>query len=297
MKKRNFYFIYFLVIYVVIQYIWWTYFILKLGAKSERPETIFWMLIGEGGVFLFIIIFTFTRLIVSLRKEEKLKQQKNNFLLSITHELKTPIAHNKLTLQTLEKRKNLDEARKEELLQRVLSENDRLEHLVENLLISTRIETNYFKATKERFDLVDLINRLIERYAILLGNSKVNFVSYAPKVEVLADEKMIETVLINLIENYHKYALESETLSIIITNFGKKIKCSFIDEGVGVPSGYQKEIFKKFIRTENEEIRTKKGTGLGLYISKEFMKLNKGNIIYLPNKPKGSIFELTIPLA
>jgi K+-sensing histidine kinase KdpD len=48
---------------------------------------------------------------------------------------------------------------------------------------------------------------------------------------------------------------------------------------------------------ENEEIRTKKGTGLGLYIAKEFLKLNNGNIVYLPNKPNGAIFELTLPLA
>jgi K+-sensing histidine kinase KdpD len=297
MKKKNYYFIYFLVAYVILQYVWWTYFIIKLGEKTDRAATIFWMLVGEGGVFLFVIIFTFSRLIISLKREEKLNNQKNNFLLSVTHELKTPIAHNKLTLQTLLKRKDLDEDKRNALLEKILVENNRLEHLVENILTSTRIETNNFNLSKETFNLGDLVEKIVERYAILLADSQVNITKSQPSVFVVADQKMIETVLINLIENYHKYALDSESLSINITTFGEKAKCSFADLGTGVPLNYQKEIFKKFVRMENEEIRTKKGTGLGLYIAKEFLKLNNGNIVYLPNKPNGAIFELTLPLA
>ncbi|HRO75252.1 MAG TPA: ATP-binding protein [Crocinitomicaceae bacterium] len=295
MKKKNFYFIYFLVAYVILQYVWWTYMILKLGKETANSNTTFLMLIGEGSVFLFIIIFTFLRLITSLRKEEKLKQQKNNFLLSVTHELKTPLAHNKLSVQTLLKYKDLDEHKRTNLLTKILSENNRLEHLVENILTSTRIETKYFKLNKEKFILFDLINELIGRYAILMNETKVNIVADNADISVYADKKMIETVFINLIENFHKYAIESESLTVMITPFGNKVKCSFADCGSGIPIEYRKDVFKKFVRTENEEVRTKEGTGLGLYIAKEFLKLNNGNIVYLPNKPKGSIFEITLP--
>lgn len=297
MKKKNFYFIYFLIAYVILQYVWWTYVILKLGKETDNSNTTFLMLIGEGSVFLFIIIFTFLRLIISLRKEEKLKQQKNNFLLSVTHELKTPLAHNKLSVQTLLKYKELDENKRSDLLHKILTENNRLEHLVENILTSTRIETKYFKLNKEKFVLFDLINELVGRYAILMGETKVNIVAEKADFSVYADKKMIETVFINLIENFHKYALDSESLTVIITTFGDKVKCSFADCGSGIPTEYRKDVFKKFVRTENEEVRTKEGTGLGLYIAKEFLKLNNGNIVYLPNKPKGSIFEITLPLA
>lgn len=296
-KRKNYYFIYFLVAYVILQYFWWTYFIIKLGENTDRAATIFWMLIGEGGVFLFVIIFTFSRLIISLKREEKLNRQKNNFLLSVTHELKTPIAHNKLTLQTLLKRKDISEEKRIALMEKILAENTRLEHLVENILTSTRIETNNFNLSKETFDLCELVETVVQRYVILLDDSQVNITKSATKLFVIADQKMIETVIINLIENYHKYALDSKTLNINITTFGDKVKCSFADLGNGVPAYSQKDIFKKFVRMENEEVRTKNGTGLGLYIAKEFMKLNQGNIVYHPNKPKGAIFELTLPLA
>ncbi len=296
-KKKNFYFIYFLVTYVVLQYVWWTYFILKLGENTERQNTIFWMLIGEGSVFLFVIIFTFSRLIISLKKEEKLNQQKNNFLLSVTHELKTPITHNKLSIQTLLKRKNLEEDKRNDLFEKILAENSRLEHLVENILTSTRLETKFFKLTKEKFNIYLLITDLVKRYAILLGDSVVNIATDSEDIEVLADKKMIETVFINIMENYHKYALDSESLTILISIFGDKVKCAFMDYGKGVPKEYRKDIFKKFVRTENEDERTKKGTGLGLYIAREFLKLNNGSISYSPNKPEGSIFEIIIPIA
>lgn len=282
---------------MLLQYVWWTYFIIKLGENTSKAKTIFWMLIGEGGVFLFVILFTFSRLILSLKREAKLNTQKNNFLLSVTHELKTPIAHNKLTLQTLLKRKDLDEGKRAMLLEKILLENDRLEHLVENILTSTRIETNNFSLSKEAFDFCQLVEDVLRRYAILLGDAQINLKKIQPSIYVVADAKMIETVIINLIENYHKYALESESLSINITIFGDKVKCAFADLGEGIPPEFHKDVFKKFIRVENEEVRTKKGTGLGLYISKEFLKLNNGTISFYPNKPKGAIFEITLPLA
>ncbi|MBN9292637.1 MAG: hypothetical protein J0G96_01510 [Flavobacteriia bacterium] len=297
MKKNNIYFIYFLTVYVIIQYIWWTYFILNIDQSPFNSKAKNWMIIGEGSVFLFIIIFAFSRLIVSLKKESRLNEQKNNFLMSITHELKTPIAHNKLTLQTLLKRKNIEETARIDLTEKVLAENTRLEHLVENILTATRLETNYFKLNKEKFDFYILVNELIKRYSILLGDAQINVIRNTEKTIVNADQSMIETVIINIIENYHKYALDSKEFNIILSTFGDRVKCSFTDMGEGVPAEFQRDIFKKFVRAENEEVRTKKGTGLGLYISKEFLKLNQGTISFTPNKPKGAVFEITLPLA
>jgi len=296
-KKNNIYFIYFLTVYVIIQYIWWTYFILNIDQSPFNSKAKNWMIIGEGSVFLFIIIFAFSRLIVSLKKESRLNEQKNNFLMSITHELKTPIAHNKLTLQTLLKRKNIEETARIDLTEKVLAENTRLEHLVENILTATRLETNYFKLNKEKFDFYILVNELIKRYSILLGDAQINVIRNTEKTIVNADQSMIETVIINIIENYHKYALDSKEFNIILSTFGDRVKCSFTDMGEGVPAEFQRDIFKKFVRAENEEVRTKKGTGLGLYISKEFLKLNQGTISFTPNKPKGAVFEITLPLA
>lgn len=281
----------------MLQFSWWAYFLLHFDPDKLSERARFTMILGEGGVFMLILIFAFTRLIISLGKESKLNQQKDNFLMSITHELKTPIAHNKLTLQTLLKRKDIPSEKQQELLEKVLSENGRLQHLVENLLTATRLEARYFKPQKEKFNLHEKVTALIENYAILLKDTEINIISHVENPIVYADSTMIDTVLINLIENYHKYAINATELQIEIHSFEDKIKCTLKDNGEGVPDKFKKEMFKKFVRNENEETRTKKGTGLGLYIAKEFMKINKGNIRYIPNQPKGAIFELIIPRA
>lgn len=232
-----------------------------------------------------------------MKKEINLNEQKNNFLLSITHELKTPIAHNKLTLQTLLKRNNIDPETQRQLTQKILNENDRLERLVENLLTATRLETNFFQLNKERYNLYEQIDHLLKRYSILFANTQVNIVTYQTDLFVNADKFMMETVITNLIENAHKYAAESEEFTVIISIFGDRIRCQFCDTGEGVSEEFQPYIFQKFVRAQSEEIRTKKGTGLGLFICREFLKLNNGTITYQSNKPKGSIFEITLPLA
>lgn len=289
--------IYFLAIYVVLQFVWWTYFILTLDISKLNAGAKFSMILGEGSVFLLIIIFAFTRLIISLRKEGKLSEQKDNFLMSITHELKTPIAHNKLTVQTLIKRQDLDDKMKNNLLEKVLIENNRLQHLVENLLTATRLESRYFQPNREKFKLIDLIQDLTKTYAILMENTQVNLIEEKKDIQVYADKRMIETVVINIIDNFHKYASESEEFRIIVSIFEGRAKCSFIDQGEGISEEMRKEVFKRFVRTENEEIRTKKGTGLGLYICKEFLKLNGGTMICEANQPKGTKFILSLPLA
>lgn len=288
---------YFLAIYVILQFVWWTYFILTLDASKLDLKARFTMILGEGSVFLLIIIFAFTRLIISLRKEGKLNEQKDNFLMSITHELKTPIAHNKLSIQTLLKRNDISEEIRIDLLHKVLTENDRLQHLVENLLTATRLETKYLKPNREKFNVYLLINRLLEHYSILFENTKINLIAVSNEVWVMADERMVETVILNIIDNFHKYASDSDEFRVIVSTFGDKVKCSFEDQGIGINDAFRKEVFKKFTRSESEEIRTKKGTGLGLYICREFLKLNGGTILCEPNQPKGTKFIISLPLA
>jgi K+-sensing histidine kinase KdpD len=107
---------------------------------------------------------------------------------------------------------------------------------------------------------------------------------------------MIETVLSNLIDNAVKYSLKAPKISITALIENNELVISVVDEGVGIPLEEQQRIFSKFYRVGDEEIRTQKGSGLGLFISNEFVKLHKGSIGFKSNKENGSIFYFKLPL-
>lgn len=298
MKKQTNIFFYILGIYVVLQFMWWGFHLIQLtneiqqvsGKLSNKSLMIF----GEGLVFIAILLFGMWRIKISIKKDQQLSERQNNFLLSVTHELKTPLASTKLYLQTLLKRDFTPEKRGE-MLQKALIENQRLEEIVESILTATRIENRTFKIHREWIDLNELIDELIHNYNVTLGKPWIVLENPTQvQIKIEADRFMIKTVLRNLIENGIKYAPQSEHLTIFLQRDLNHIKFGTKDNGPGIQNDLRNDIFKKFFRIENEETRSQKGTGLGLFIAAEFTKLNGGKLSYFPNKPTGSIFEIKL---
>jgi signal transduction histidine kinase len=296
MKRQTALFFYILGIYVVLQFAWWGFHLIQitneLQAVNGKASNKAIMIVGEGIVFFSILIFGLWRIKISIKKDQQLSERQSNFLLSVTHELKTPLASTKLYLQTLIKR-DFSTEKREEMLQKAIIENQRLEEIVESILTATRLENRTLKLHKEWINLNDLIQQLIENYNITLGKEWIRFENEVP-VKVEADAFMIKTILRNLIENALKYAAKSDALIVYLKRDEQRIKFGTKDSGPGIQTDLQKDIFKKFFRIENEETRSQKGTGLGLFIASEFTKLHGGKLSYSPNKPKGSIFEITL---
>ena len=296
MKRSTAFFFYLLGIYVFLQFTWWGYHLIQLTKELNSSNEIInkrvGMIIGEGSVFLFILVFGLWKIKKSIQKEQELSYRQNNFLLSVTHELKTPLASIKLYLQTLIKR-NFESEKREELLNKAILENERLEEIVEAILISARIENQQISFHKEVINLTELLNFLKEKYNKKLNDSWINFSTTTDYI-VENDLFMLKTIFINLIENSLKYAGIKAQLTINITQTNEITKIQFIDLGPGIPINLQKNIFEKFVRLENEETRSNKGTGLGLFIVKEFSIYCKGEISYKNNYPKGFIFELNL---
>ena len=148
--------IYLLAFYVLLQVIWWGYQIIDLGAladqSTEDTSRRIFMIIGEGGVFILILMAGFWKIQQSIGKEIELSKRQNNFMLSVTHELKTPLTSIQLVLQTLMKRK-LKEEDKEDLLSKALSANQRLAVLIDNILNASRLENDGFKPKSNVFPL------------------------------------------------------------------------------------------------------------------------------------------------
>lgn len=296
MKRQTALFFYVLGMYVVLQFAWWGFHLIQITHELQKVNNAVnnkaVMIIGEGLVFFSILIFGLWRIRVSIKKDQQLSERQSNFLLSVTHELKTPLASTKLYLQTLLKRDFTPEKR-EEMLQKAIIENQRLEEIVESILMATRLESRTFKLHREPINLNEMIESMVKNYNIIAGKNWLVFEN-SESIQIEADTFMIKTILRNLIENAFKYAKDSEHLIIFLKRDQNRVKFGTCDTGPGIESELQKEVFKKFVRIENEETRSQKGTGLGLFIASEFAKLNGGKLSYIPNKPQGSIFEITL---
>lgn len=296
MKKKNAIFFYVLGAYVVLQFVWWGYHLIELTKELDSKQSIVsnrvFMIMSEGFVFFTILILGLWKVRSSIKKELKYSVRQNNFLLSVTHELKTPLAANKLYLQTVLKRK-LEDEKRNELIEKAISENQRLETMVDNILNASRLENNVIHLHKEKFSLSDLLNDIGNRFNKILQNDVIH-IDIKEGIELEADRFMIETSVNNLIENAIKYAGLDKKITLYLVKKNGELNMGVKDNGPGVPLNFQKEIFEKFVRNEDEETRSQKGTGLGLFITAEFIKIHGGKISYKDNIPYGANFEIIL---
>jgi signal transduction histidine kinase len=300
--------LYVLLGYVVVQFVWWGYSIYSLNAalitdtrtdelvNPEQADELsgkVWMILGEGSVFLGLLLigaFYIRRMIL---REHKLAKQERNFLLATTHEFNSPIAAVKLNLQTLNKR-SMEGEQKQKVIDGALSSVQRLELLVTNLLMASRLDAGKLELLKEEVSLHGRIGILLERYRTLSENAGCKLLSEVPEGLTLnVDLNAFDTIFGNLIENAIKYGPESTILIKASENEGRLI-IHVTDGGKGVPDDEKESIFKKFYRSENEETRTQKGSGLGLYLVKELVHLHRGEIRVEDATPRGASFVVEL---
>lgn len=297
MKQTTFFF-YALSVYVILQFSWWGYHLIELTKATDTNASIvdkrIMMVVGEGAVFFLMLLIGLWKIRSSIRKEFELSQRQNNFLLSVTHEFKTPIAANKLYLQTIQKR-NPSEEMRSDLLNKALKENQRLEHLIDNILNAARVENRALQPIKEAIDLTHFLNGLVVQFRKRYPHSTIEVIHALHKT-IHIDIFMIETVLSNLVDNAVKYSQGNAQIQINASLTDTQVLLTVSDVGIGIKQEDQAAIFSKFYRIGNEETRTQKGSGLGLFIAQEFLKLHGGSIQYKQNSPTGSIFQLTLPI-
>lgn len=239
-KKLRYIFIayWFLVTYIIACLIWW--FIVLLNQNKEISNLKGHQLIknnfsysedlkkiknaekrktaqytGEGSIFLLLIMAGAIFLYRAVRKQLKTNQEQQNFMIAITHELKTPIAIAKLNLETLQKRK-LDESQQQKLIHSALQESNRLNSLCNNLLFSSQIEAGGYKITHEAVNFSSLIiscvndfkNRFPDRKFVLLINDDIY---------VKGDSLLLEIAVNNLIDNAIKYAAKETNITLVLS--------------------------------------------------------------------------------
>lgn len=266
----------------------------KLFQLSDDRQRKTMQYVGEGTTFLLLILLGAVFVYRATRKQLRLSQQQQNFMMAVTHELKTPIAVTQLNLETLQKRK-LDEQQQEKLIVLALDETNRLNLLTNNILVASQLDSGNYTVNKQQVDLSKLVADAIADFTNRFR--KRTIVSDVKDAIMVEGELMLLQMLVNnLVENALKYSPKDKAIHVSLHIKDANALLKITDEGSGIRASEKKKIFEKFYRSGDESVRTTKGTGLGLYLCKRILKDHKGTISVEDHLPAGSIFIVTIPV-
>lgn len=307
-----------LLLYIIAALVWWfialeqqnqlmtTTEVLQLNKEDPAYEKKYYEIIkakkrkstqyiGEGVTFLILISLGAFFVYRAMHRRLSLSRQQQNFMMAVTHELKTPIAVAKLNLETMQKRA-LNVQQQQKLIQNTLQETYRLNELCNNILFAAQIDRlKKFEQIKE-INLSQLLQETVNAYTERFPAREISLNTYN-NIFIAGDEFSIELLINNLINNALKYSPKESAVVISTEKKDNKIILNVADEGEGVAPGEKKKIFEKFYRVGNENTRKTKGTGLGLYISKKIAEKHNATLEVENNKPAGSIFRLSFTLA
>ena len=245
------------------------------------------MVVGEGLVFAAILIFAFIKLQKGLNREINLFRKEKNFMLAVSHELKTPIAAIKLSLDAL-KRSDLPADKQKSLIQQSCNEIRRLQSLTNNILLASQLDQPETVRAWQTVELSVLLEEECSRFQMISGRKIVTDIPKPVLIE--ADQEMIRALLSNLLDNAIKYSPRDSQISVTLAQEANHWHLRIIDEGIGIADSEKEMIFERFYRSNDEMTRSSNGTGLGLFIVKSICQLHHFKIKIENNSPQGSIF-------
>lgn len=246
--------------------------------------------IGEGGIFLLMIIIGGVLVYRSLKKQMMVTAQQQNFVMAVTHELKTPIAVARLNLETIRKRK-LEEAQQDKLIQNTINETGRLNDLINNILLASQIEGGRYLINEEDIELSELTRQTVKEFTLRFPDRKIED-SIKDGIIIPGDKLLLGIAINNLLENAIKYSPKESTVYVDLDDEGERYSLEITDEGYGIPDEEKRKVFDKFYRVGDENTRKTKGTGLGLYLTRKILDDHNADITLADNTPHGSIFAI-----
>jgi signal transduction histidine kinase len=228
----------------------------------------------------------------------ELDRLKSDFVSMVSHELRTPLGLIKGYAGTLLRRDApLDEATREEFLQVIDEETDRLTELVTNLLDMSRIEAGTLHVDPRPIDLGDVLKECARRFRVREPERvlKLDLPDDLPRV--LADERRIVQVVENLLTNAARYTPPGTPILPRARADGQVVTVAVEDHGPGIPAEQRERIFEKFVRLDGGERPESSGTGLGLAICRGIVQAHGGTIWVESESRRGSTFTFTLPLS
>lgn len=260
--------------------------------KNQQKRKTFQYL-GEGITFFLLILAGAIFIFRAVRKQLRFSKEQQHFMMALTHELKTPIAVATLNLETLQKRK-LEEPQQQKLIQNTLQEANRLNTLCNNMLLSSQIDASNYILTNEDVNLSELVETSVAEYKNRFSSHQ--FIKNINENNfIIGDRMLLQIAVNNLIDNALKYSPKESEILINLFIRNNQTTLQVIDKGKGISQLDKQKIFDKFYRVGNAATKGAKGTGLGLYLTKNIIGKHKGNISVTDNLPNGSNFEIILP--
>ncbi|MDD4108661.1 MAG: PAS domain S-box protein [Prolixibacteraceae bacterium] len=232
----------------------------------------------------------------ALRKEKELNALKSRFVSQTSHEFRTPLSTMLIAAESLEAYYDeMTENKREQKISRIKNNIIYLKGVIEKVLDLSHLECGKMKLTKEKLELNEFIDNVVmENIEMANYQHNIEFKRYHVPVWINIDKQMLRQVINNMISNSCKYSPVWTTITISLCMAGTNVLISIEDRGIGIPEEDEEKIFEPFYRGVNVgEVR---GTGLGLSLAMQFVKVHNGNITYTPGKNGGTVFTVKIPV-
>lgn len=267
----------------------------KVDALKDAKKRKTFQYVGEGSTYLLVILIGAVYVFWNTRQQLLLSRKQQNFMMAVTHELKTPIAITKLNLETVLKR-NLDDIKRNKLLEQSLEETKRLDALVNNILTASQLESNEYTLNISHLNWSENARQAVAHFQVRYPMRQIN-AHIGADIYIDGEGSLLDLVLNNFLDNARKYSDKDSTISLRLDKVSNMARLSIVDEGIGIQADERDRIFEKFYRIGNEETRKTKGTGLGLFLCQKIVTDHKGSISIADNQPKGTIFTIQLPLS
>lgn len=293
--------------WIVLMAVWINWYLennlaIKEFAQKIRPDLftveIQWLILFEGCFLMLLILAGVYVIFVYWNKQNRLNQMQSNFVASVSHELKSPLASIQLYLETL-KYQDVSSDERKDFVETMLTDTNRLSELIDNILQSSKADPTSMALQFQPVNLEAFLAEVIKGYKRQLEEKKC-FVDLkqedSPTLNV--DPKALRMVFNNLISNAIRYSPVGSKLTIHLHKIGKYWGIDFEDQGFGFEKKDMKKIFRKFYRVQNTDTQNIEGAGLGLFISSEIVKNHKGRLkVSSPGRGKGSLFSVLLPVS
>ena len=272
--------------------------ILGSDGAHLRPGsgTLRWVVYFFGTLLFLLLIAGLVLIVILLLREVRLNERQSNFVSAVTHELKTPVASLKLYLDTLQMR-DLPNSRREEFYGTMRQDLDRLNATINNVLHAAMYRGRS-TADPQALDLARLARRSIDltrtRYQLPMDSLTYE----GPEsMMLMGDAGALETALLNLLDNAVKYSREPVRVEVELAEDGDGLaRLRVRDHGMGMSRAHLRLVFNRFYRIGSEVLRSRTGTGLGLFIVRSVVKRHKGTVWADSAGPdRGSTFTMTLP--
>ena len=225
----------------------------------------------------------------ALREQQEKIRIKRQLTNNINHELKTPVASMQVCLETLLSGISLSEEKRQELIGRCYTNNERLRRLLGDVSLITRMEDGSALIGKEKVVINDILTEIAEELAIMPDGERMNLhTDFEERVEVTGNLSLMASIFRNLTENAIAYSEGKNIFISLLENNDSECRIRFEDDGIGVEEKQLPRLFERFYRVDKGRSRQKGGTGLGLAIVKHSVQFHGGTIV-AANRPNGGL--------